>query len=340
MNYFTKVGEEEQGPFTAAEIKYRLGENDYEPTDLVRRADATEWATLASLDEFKEAAQEPAPLANPMARVSLALGVLSLFLLLLTPLLEAPYFWIPSLLAIIFSRLAFRKINSTPSRVLGDRSAQWGMRLGCTVSFILPALMLMVPTFSKISEKGPQTKAISNCRQIITAMRIYAADHNGNYPDSAALKAMSSNEAFRELFTDGVLINEMIFGCLSSSDGNPDGKIGDASDFAEALRPGENHWALTKGLTDSSEESIPFVFEAPAVATWPPRWLFRRSESKDLGRTWPRGKIVIGTNNSSVALLPTEKKEGGFAELAPSPDGTQLFQSTPDKKHEILNVAR
>jgi GYF domain 2 len=339
MNYFIKVGDEEQGPFTADQIKRRLGEKGYQPTDLVRREDAKEWATLASLDEFKEAAHEPVPLANPMASVSLAFGVLSLFLLLLTPLLEAPYFWIPSLLAIIFSRLASRKIDRTPSPVLGARPAQWGMRLGCTVSFILPALVLMVPVHSHINEKGLQTKAISNCRQIITAMRIYATDHNGNYPDSAALKAMSSNEAFHELFTDGVLNNESIFGCPLSSDGNPDGKIGSAPGFVEALQPGENHWALTKGLKDSSE-AIPFVFEAPAVSTWPPRWLYRRSESKDFGRTWRNGKIVIGSHDSSVALLPTEKKDSGFAEFSAAPDEPQLFETTPDKKHEILNVAR
>ena len=52
-----------------------------------------------------------------------------------------------------------------------------------TIIAILAGLAL--PTFTKIQEKGNMTKAISNCRQIITVLRIYSSDNNGNYPDVA-----------------------------------------------------------------------------------------------------------------------------------------------------------
>jgi hypothetical protein len=340
MNYFIKIEEEEQGPFIADQIRRRLTEKGYQPSDLVRRDDATEWVILSSLEEFRDATQEQDPLPNPMAATSLGLGIAALLQLLLFSLIEAPWFWLTGLAAIIVGHLALRKIHCSPQQVSGYRLALWGRRIGYSVVIFIPALSLLMPVRSHVSEKGIQTKAINNCRQILTTLKIYASENSGAYPDSETLKTMSSNEAYRLLFQSGILNSESIFGCPSSNDGNPDGIIGTSPDFREASKPGENHWALTKGLSDSVDGSLPVVFEAPAIATWPPRWLFRRTESKDFGRTWPKGKIVIGTNDSSVALLPTEAKAGGFAELAPSPGGVQLFQTTADNKHEILNVAR
>jgi len=71
---------------------------------------------------------------------------------------------------------------------------------------------------------------------------LYAAEHGGNYPDAAAPSATSSNEVFRQLFITEIIDNEMIFGCPHSP-ANPDGKIGSAPDFSDAVKAGENHWA-------------------------------------------------------------------------------------------------
>ncbi|HEY2572901.1 MAG TPA: type II secretion system protein, partial [Verrucomicrobiaceae bacterium] len=42
-----------------------------------------------------------------------------------------------------------------------------------TIIAILAGLAL--PTFTKIQERGNMTKGISNCRQIITVLRIYSS---------------------------------------------------------------------------------------------------------------------------------------------------------------------
>ena len=78
------------------------------------------------------------------------------------------------------------------------------------ITIIAILASLAVPTFAKIQEKGNQTKGISNCRQIITAMRIFASENSGNYPGSSAASGNAgsttdSNTAFQELFTGGVL---------------------------------------------------------------------------------------------------------------------------------------
>jgi prepilin-type N-terminal cleavage/methylation domain-containing protein len=177
------------------------------------------------------------------------------------------------------------------------------------ITIIAILASLAVPTFSKIQEKGNQTKGISNCRQIITAMRIFASDNNGNYPGSSTsggTAASDSNTAFQELFTGGVLNNENIFGCPNSKDGNPDGKIGTAPQYSDALKENENHWALTLDQTDSSSGSMPLVFEAPKGATWDPSWDVSAGAGNKPGRAWSGAKVIIGSNDSSVALLKLE----------------------------------
>src|SRR5689334_22401120 len=53
------------------------------------------------------------------------------------------------------------------------------------ITIIAILASLAVPTFGKIQERGYITKGISNCRQIITAMRIYSGDNGGNYMDNS-----------------------------------------------------------------------------------------------------------------------------------------------------------
>lgn len=49
--------------------------------------------------------------------------------------------------------------------------------LGCLLSFC-------VPVVSTISEKAYITTLISNARQIVLALKIYASDHEGRYPET------------------------------------------------------------------------------------------------------------------------------------------------------------
>lgn len=199
---------------------------------------------------------------------------------------------------------------------------------------------LLVPAFSRTCARGNITKGISNCRQIITAMRIYSADHGGGYPDAALTDSQSSNEAFRVLFQKEVLDNELIFGCPVSRF-VPDGNIGKAPDFQQALEADENHWAMTKGLADSDQGSIPLVFENPVVATWPPKWNLDAKGTNVRGRSWTNG-IIIGMNDSSVSIQPLKSKTGTEVPLKDLVDGKNLFNqhepTDPAEGWKILDV--
>ena len=250
---------------------------------------------------------------------------------------EGPHFCISGIPAVILGHLAIRKIGRTCDDVKGYRMAKAGLWLGYFVALGVPVLLVLFPR-SRISKKGEMTKAISNCRQVITVLRIYSSDHNGNYPDSVLPAAHSSNEIFRQLFRDDVIDTELIFGSPKSVF-NPDRNIGTKPDFLEAVKPGENHWAFTKGLTDSSPGDIPLVYENPSVATWPPKWDPDLVGTGQSGRTWAGGKVVIGFNDSSVDTQSTVSPKGTAIELKTKPDGTPVFPPS-DGRFSILNVEK
>ena len=102
-----------------------------------------------------------------------------------------------------------------------------------------------VPTFNSVQDKANQASTAGNAKQIIAALRLYAGDNNGSYPDSdKAEEPSSSNKAFALLIKADILNDERIFGAKSSKY-FPDNNVGEAPEYAEALEPGENHWAMT-----------------------------------------------------------------------------------------------
>jgi hypothetical protein len=192
-------------------------------------------------------------------------------------------------------------------------------------------------------ETGQITESIANCREIILSIRLYAADHDGAYPDSAVPLATDSNTVFRQLIITGTLEDEKIFGC-GASRFMPDGDIGAAPNYSHAVLPEENHWAMTKGLNDSSPGEMPFVFENPVEATWPPTWNADAAGKSVKGRSWAGGKVIIGTNDTSVELMKLKSSKGTKVPLKPmKSDGHNLFErysSTPDDSlRQVLDVA-
>jgi len=205
------------------------------------------------------------------------------------------------------------------------------------ITIIAILASLAVPTFGRIQERGNITKGISNCKQILTAMQLYAGDNNGRYPDRDpdGQDASTANDAFRNMFITEILDNEMIFGCPVSNWGDPDGAIGTSPNFDDAVSQGENHWMLTAGLSNSSSGSIPAVYEAAESASWNPTWNADAAGQADVrGRTWNGGKIIIGLNDSSVTLMDLEGRRGNQA-LKGGEDN--LFNRQPNEK-TVLDI--
>src|SRR5437868_10040965 len=72
------------------------------------------------------------------------------------------------------------------------------------IAIIAVLASIALPVFSSVQERGAQTKDLANAKQIALACKLYAADHDGKYPDKdgtvdppVALTASSnSNQAF------------------------------------------------------------------------------------------------------------------------------------------------
>jgi hypothetical protein len=205
------------------------------------------------------------------------------------------------------------------------------------LGFIVRAYM------GQAAERQEISQGIANCRKIITAMRIYSSDGGGNYMDNKKTEegipiAKTANEAWRVLFQEGLLNDEAIFGCPQSPF-VPDGNIGVAPDFKEAVAAGENHWMLTKGLYDSASGIMPLVYENAAVAKWNPKWNANAKRQPVPGRTWTKG-IIIGMNDSSVSLQKLAATEGSEVPLRALLDKGETLFTQQGLDWEVLDVVR
>jgi len=124
------------------------------------------------------------------------------------------------------------------------------------------------------------------------------------------------NEAFRELIKSGECNDERIFGCPQSPF-VPDGNIGHAPDWSEAVKKGENHWVMVAGLVDHDSSAFPLIFENPVDTSLPPRWNADAAGQKKPGRCWRDGKVVVGFVDGTVMVMPLEAKEGTRVALQP-----------------------
>ncbi len=211
------------------------------------------------------------------------------------------------------------------------------------ITIIAILASLAVPTFNVIQDMANQTSTSNNCRQIIMAMKVFAQDNNSIYPDSyqnplTGGVAITSNDAFRVLFTEDVIQDERVFGAKASRF-MPDGNIGQAPSFDQALMAGENHWAMTRGQTTSSTGIMPLVYENPAAAGWPPQWNCDAAGQLVPGRTWRGGKIIIGRNDNSVNVESLAAKRGASVGPKMMSGGMDMFtMASQNQPQQVLNI--
>lgn len=191
-------------------------------------------------------------------------------------------------------------------------------------------------TFRVLADKANRDAMIGNCRVIVTALRLYADDHDGTYPDAHASEPATSNDAFRILFVEGIVDHERNFGAKMSKY-EPDENTGDPPAYEEALKAGENHWAMTKGLTTKSIPRAPLIFENPVAAGWPPMWNVDAAGKKEKGRAWRGGKIVVGFNDGSAEVIQLESAKGSQVGPKSGADGKNMFTRVGDPM-DMLDV--
>jgi len=180
---------------------------------------------------------------------------------------------------------------------------------------------LAIPAFTSITstcKKGVQTQALSNVKQILLACKLYASDHDGEYPtnqlDPKSLQPSKtlgpitdySNTAFAQLFPD-YLTNETIFAEQNSAftPKTPDNVIDvpQVSPPVETLKAGENTFAYCLGLKDSSNELFPLVTDGFAGLA---HWTYVKDKTAK-GGAWEGKKAVVGLVDGSASIWKVDR---------------------------------
>ena len=197
------------------------------------------------------------------------------------------------------------KINKTPS-------AFTLIELLVVIAIIAILASLALPAFSAVQERAKQTKDLSNGKQVALALKQFALDNNGEYPNkpygsgvsspgdyasSVTLLAAgdSSNDAFRWLVPT-YAASEDIF-VVPGSAWNPlgadntfDAAYGTAT-VPGTLVPGEVGYAYVAALNDTSNPQFPLLVDAftdPAAV--PPGYV---ADKTLRGGVWAAGRAII-----------------------------------------------
>ncbi|WP_051946901.1 DUF4190 domain-containing protein [Verrucomicrobium sp. BvORR106] len=195
MDYHVARNGEQLGQFTAEEIRHGLFDGKFQPTDLAWKDGQADWQPLSALfgqitppSRVKSPPATQVPLSstvapdyhsptNGMAIAALVMGIVSIFTFGLCG--------IGSIVTIILGHMALTRVRQSGGSLGGKGMAVAGLVMGyASIALAIIGILasLALPTFTRIQERGNVTKSISNVRQLNTACRIYASDHNGKLP--------------------------------------------------------------------------------------------------------------------------------------------------------------
>ena len=177
------------------------------------------------------------------------------------------------------------------------RAAFTLIELLVVISIIAILASIAIPVYGVAILTANITKSTADARSVGLALRLYANDNNGAYPNGKNDQnepITTSNDAFRSLIPTYIQ-NESVFTVATSKAGpKADNKITNASDILER---GENHWAYVAGLNSSSNSMWPLVVDSTDGSG------YYTDKETELGGTWKGTKtIVVNTDNSATAI--------------------------------------
>jgi prepilin-type N-terminal cleavage/methylation domain-containing protein len=185
-----------------------------------------------------------------------------------------------------------------------------------TIIAVLAGIAL--PAYNGVKERGDQTKDLSNAKQIALALRQFAIDNNGSYPNKQPTGAANgdysaapatplpttSNDAFWWLFPN-YLQSEQIFAVTGSAytPANPDNKLDPTTTGrVETLKKGENNFAYVTGLTDTSNSTFPVIADGFVTGSTPANPVYTANKAQP-GGVWAAKKAVVVLCDSSGQIM-------------------------------------
>jgi prepilin-type processing-associated H-X9-DG protein len=181
----------EYGPVNGELLRQWITEGRANAHTKVKPEGSADWQTLASVPEFEPAfaaspgAPSPLPTTpvevktSGMAITSLVLGVLG-------------FCGITAVVGLILGIVALVKINRSGGRLSGKGLAIGGI---CVSGFMLLLMVFMLvsslfmpltlPALAQAKQKAQAINCVNNLKQLGLAVRIYANDHNDQFPPAA-----------------------------------------------------------------------------------------------------------------------------------------------------------
>ncbi len=211
------------------------------------------------------------------------------------------------------------------SHQMKTRSAAAGftlIELLVVITIIIILAGLAVGVVPQALERANQVQCLSNARQVNLALRLFADDHDGNFPVYApnggsdltpgTATATTSNEVFQTLFP-AYTKQEKIFYVGKSGYCNktpPDERFADTS---TCLAAGENDFGYILNLTNTSNPSLPVVMNGLASTT------AYTSDKTKPGGVWGGRKAILARVDGSAEIAtcdptkfyPTRKDASG-----------------------------
>jgi len=181
-----------------------------------------------------------------------------------------------------------------PTRSAKSSAVQWlPLVVGLLVMIALGGLSVL--GMRRIKLQVDRSDTLHYARRVTLALKLYAADNDGFYPDEGMTGVTSSNVVFDELLGVGIVTSENIFGGLGSSF-RPD--LYTSTSLASL--PNQVHWSFVTGRNDASKGASAIVFENSLALSGvgAPTWGPPGDEVR--GRSWVGPNIIIATNDGAV----------------------------------------
>jgi prepilin-type N-terminal cleavage/methylation domain-containing protein len=237
------------------------------------------------------------------------------------------------------------KINKPSAHRHAVASREGGftlIELLVVIAIIAILASIALPVFSSVQERGKQTKDLSNGKQIALALRQFAQDNNGTFPNKKyvfgsaytdpALVTLAagdgSNDAFRWLLPT-YTTSEDIF-VVGGSAWCPNGadNIIDTAAAGQTLKSGECGYSYITALNDTDNPQFPLLADG-----WDTANITHYNTTKsNKGGVWGGSKAIVIFIDGSGRVMTCDDKTtiAGFPTIwRPGRSGTQdLFDNT------------
>jgi prepilin-type N-terminal cleavage/methylation domain-containing protein len=205
------------------------------------------------------------------------------------------------------------------------------------IAIIAILASIALPVFSSVQERGKQTKDMSNGKQIALALKQFALDNNGEFPNkdydsgggdystaTPLTAADNSNQAFRWLLPT-YLTSEDIFVVPGSkwspgADNRLDVAYGTQTD---TLNAGENGYAYVCALNDTSNPQYPLLADGFAVGNIP-NWV---TDKTIKGGVWGARRACIIFVDGSGRVMTVD-------------DTTNYTVNRPGRGYSLFDLAQ